>query len=1004
MKTDLFDLLGAAGSPVEEALAAISRADASRLRVLVEADDFETAKRAAETFEQMLPSELFRSTSTGISSEELREVIDYYLAHGGGLIGETDRAALLEGRFSEVAEKAVLQWLSPVSGGVPAEKDPFGLLARRFGEIPFSQFGFVPENGMLTARVEGKVFIFLAPVLREDLGLSELIPLVGKISAAEIPGARVHVSGVPLHTAIAAENSRRELNLLSAIGTGGIVLLIALLFRSLRFLVPVVLSIGAGMLGGAAATVLIFPEPHVLTFVFGTTLIGLAADYSFHFYLRGNASIAKPLLMAYLTTILSFSALLLSTFPVLRQMAVFSIVGLSFVLAFVLLFDEKLLHSARLPSSIGAAENFSRKLSAACRALLRRGGPIFAVAVAVGVFVVDAEDDARALYRPSEELAARDRFFMRVAGVSADSAFLVVPGKDAEDVLRREEEIAPEGMCLSAFFPSRARQRENAALVRALFEKEDLAGTLGFTKKFVFAETPPATPDNAPEALRRLSSSFYFQTPSGAFSVVPVARDFPAPAGTFVLTPGDAVSELLESFRNQTIRLFGAAFAALFVALFVVYRRRAFLLLFAPVAAIATVIAVLGYLGVPLSFFHFLSFFLIIGFTLDYSIFRMEGKGRELPVLLSCFTSALSFGLLAFTDFALTRAMGAAIGLGLVFAYFYATIFSEPLRIPENERRRESGALRKEWFEQREQSAGALRLAALWAIYRFCPLVVFRISLFLVSFGIFLFAGTARAASREYLRVLNRAQERRGLPRARFSAFAHMRAFVFSLFDKIDAATLRRQKLRFIVEEDAGFAALRENIAAGEGAFFLCSHIGNIEILQSLYRARTDLAPRVMHAFQDTAQSSVFLEFYRKHCRPENVFIHPTRGIDVGTASEMQDAIARGELVMMAADRISPGTPERNVPATLLDEKILLPKGVFVFARLMACPVFFVACVKTAAREYTFFAEEAPAKDVPAAYAAFLEKLILKCPTEFFHFCRYFRGNAALDGAARQNC
>ena len=47
MKTDLFDLLGAAGSPVEEALAAISRADASRLRVLVEADDFETAKRAA---------------------------------------------------------------------------------------------------------------------------------------------------------------------------------------------------------------------------------------------------------------------------------------------------------------------------------------------------------------------------------------------------------------------------------------------------------------------------------------------------------------------------------------------------------------------------------------------------------------------------------------------------------------------------------------------------------------------------------------------------------------------------------------------------------------------------------------------------------------------------------------------------------------------------------------------------------------------------------------------
>lgn len=986
IRTDLFGLLGKTGTTEEEALVSLSRASSSRFQVLIEADDPATAKRGAEAFLRALPEEYFRAGGNAFSAVDVRELLDYYIAHGSGLLSDEDREALLAGRFSEIEERAIMHWLSPVAGGVPASRDPFGLLSRFLMSLPrAARYDFVPEDGVLTAQRGGKSFVFLSPELKPNLGLNELIAATEKIDAIEIPGVRVHASGIPFHSAATASASRTELNVLTVVGAGTILALLWVLFRSLRFLIPVSASIAAGVLGGTAATVLLFPQPHVMTFVFGTTLVGLAVDYSFHFYLRKNSDIRKPLTMAFLTTAISFSVLGLSSFPVLRQMAVFSIVGLLFVLGFVLLFAEKLLGKTKLPERISVAENFARSFSSLCRRTLTRGAPVVAAIVVAGMFFVSLKDDARDLYRPSAELAERDRFFMETAGISGDSAFCIVPGKNREDVLRLEENANLPGVRLSAFLPSEERQRENAALVRELFARGNLEKMLGLSKKFEFSGTPAATLENAPGALKSLSESLFFHTQNGDFSVVLVSADFSAPAGTFVVCPSKEISSLLGTYREQTYALLATAFAALFAVLIFVYRARAFRLLFAPVAAIATVSAVLGFCGVPLSFFHFLSFFLIIGFSLDYGIFRMEGGKRELPVALSCATSVLSFGLLAFTSFALTRSMGIALGLGLAFAYFYSSLLSE------NKKRTEIS--QREWYEQKEQCAGRFRLALLWGIYRFCPLFVFKISLALVGFGIFLAARPAREASRTYRKILNTARERRGLPPAKFSSLAHLMAFTFSVFDKFDAAALRKNPLRFRIEENADFREMRENTRNGNGMFFLCSHIGNIELLQRIQRERSDFTPRVMHAFQDFEQNGIFLEFFRRHCRAENLVLHSSRDIDIGTAAEMQDALARGELVMMAADRVSAGTPTRNIDVAFLDEKIPFPRGVFTFARLMERPVFFVACVKTAPATYTLFVKKAPAENVPAAYAAFLEKTVLRFPLSFFHFYDYFRKN-----------
>lgn len=251
-------------------------------------------------------------------------------------------------------------------------------------------------------------------------------------------------------------------------------------------------------------------------------------------------------------------------------------------------------------------------------------------------------------------------------------------------------------------------------------------------------------------------------------------------------------------------------------------------------------------------------------------------------------------------------------------------------------------------------------------------------------------AGPAREASRAYRVVLKAAQKRRGRPITPLSGRAHVLAYVTALFDKVDAAALRKQKLCLEIDQKGDFNQLLAEIKAHHGVFFLCSHVGSIEILQSLYTQVSPFPPRVMHAFQDTAQSRIFFDFYRAHCHDPRVFIHPTDAVDVATAAEMKQFLDKGELVMMAADRISKNAPGRQVTVRMLDRRVPLPHGVFTFARLMESPVFFIACVKTAPDTYTLFTRRAPEVGVAQAYADFLEALILAYPAAFFQFYDYF--------------
>jgi len=163
---------------------------------------------------------------------------------------------------------------------------------------------------------------------------------------AVVPGVRILRAGVPLHAEAAAVRASWEMN---TIGWGSLLAVIALMwlaFRSARPVLLVSLSLLIGTAAAVAVTVLVFGKIHLLTLVFGASLVGVAEDYGIHYFAcrQGRGDLSPHALMRYLlpglvlaliTSVLAYLALGIAPFPGLRQMAVFSAVGLAAAFATV---------------------------------------------------------------------------------------------------------------------------------------------------------------------------------------------------------------------------------------------------------------------------------------------------------------------------------------------------------------------------------------------------------------------------------------------------------------------------------------------------------------------------------------------------------------------------------------------------------------------------------------------------------------------------------------------
>jgi predicted exporter len=152
------------------------------------------------------------------------------------------------------------------------------------------------------------------------------------------PAARLLMTGPGVFTVTSRDTIKGQVTRLSIISLVLIATLLLLVYRSFSALALGLLPVVSGALAGIAAVSLGFGVVHGITLGFGTALIGEAVDYSIYLFVQSEQGGSDQqswikrfwptIRLGVLTSIFGFASLLLSGFPGLAQLGLYSIAGL----------------------------------------------------------------------------------------------------------------------------------------------------------------------------------------------------------------------------------------------------------------------------------------------------------------------------------------------------------------------------------------------------------------------------------------------------------------------------------------------------------------------------------------------------------------------------------------------------------------------------------------------------------------------------------------------------
>ena len=734
LRTDLLALLPREDQDrtLQRANDAVSRALARRVVVLVGHPSAQEARDASLQFaKDMIATGLTDPATNGFDGEQLKRLGALYFPYRRSFLAEADRALLAAGRGEEVATKALAQafGVGGIADGTLLRADPFLLLPSFFADLPLPLSRLRMVDGVLTVTDGNMTWVLVMTVLRgEPFSLNVQEQLLGAFASSSTalqklhPGLQIKRLGAVFFAEAGSRTATNEASVLSTASLAGTILLIVVVFRRLRPLLLNLLVVGVGITTALAGSIVVFGELHVAALLFGTSLIGVSVDYGLYY----TSSVFDPaggtprerlhrimpgIVLGLLTTLLGYGALALAPFPGLRQIAVFSIIGLLAAFATVALWLPAL-DTNRPARHVGGLLNGASSMYffweapgwRRARTLLLFAAVIIAIA---GLLRFETNNDIRRMQALSQELLHDQDEIQRLIGTTTATQFLLVEGSTDEEALRREETIAPilarlrtEGVLSgaqmpAAFVPSAERQRENQALVRKQLEEPLLArqrSALGIEPETTDANAPNLNPLTLSEALAAravpllqdliLAPGLHVVALQGLTQPDAVRAAFAEVAGVRLVDPTADLSALLGKYQQRALLLTGLSAVLMFVALAMRYGWKGAGWVMAP-SAIAILLAplVLMIAGQVFTFFHAMAIVLLLSVTSDYAIFCAESPTDRRPVTLlavwmAALTTLLSFGLLAVSSAPAVHNFGSTMLIGILLALFTAPLAS----------------------------------------------------------------------------------------------------------------------------------------------------------------------------------------------------------------------------------------------------------------------------------------------------------------------------------------
>ena len=704
-------------SKSDNLLVDLSSRFSAKINIIVESNDFEKAEEVSKTIYAKIDKTKMKSSDANIT-----EIIEEYEKYHNNLLSNQTRKYLINKQYDKVEENAYEALYNPVIPPVGSiEDDPFLLLTdfvMNLNENSQAPSSFTP------IQQNDKFYSLVMLDVDKELALSptvlnkEVKKLVDIQKEFSKNGTKVYLTGAPIHSYFASSHSIFEINLICILSTLFVIGLVFWYFGSLSPLIPIGLSIGLGIYAGYCMTALVFRNIHILTFVFSTTLIGVCVDYSLHYFValkEGKTGIEvikdifKSLTVSLITTVSAFLILLFADFTLLRQISIFTITGLVTVYGIVVLWYPLLEkiglgykpdcrvgktqcpHKADKDAFVGLAmpDNNSNEKHAFLHLGIFASKPrltaqllscLIAILLIIGLFHTHFDDNIKNMYTPPKTLLNAEKLFTEIAGTSADTSIFVVKGNNLEELLQKEEEIADklngiEYQALSKYVPSEKRQKSNQILRKELYRTKlnDFAIFLPVQKRSQLIS------QNYGNNFLSASNDFEFMKKNFLIdknTSIMVVSGYNGEKidGVRIINFQKDISAQIKHCRRVCLGLLIPIFGLLYLLLAKIYDKKSGLKILLPsICAVILLFGFLGLFGCSINLFHLLAIFLIIGFGLDYSVFRFTNPEKAGDsVFLSCITTVFSFALLAFAGFKLISSLGTVLSLGLLSSYIFS--------------------------------------------------------------------------------------------------------------------------------------------------------------------------------------------------------------------------------------------------------------------------------------------------------------------------------------------
>ena len=718
VETDLYSVLPDSNElkTVSEAEKALSARSMRNLTILLGHEDFELARGAAAALENRFADDgSFAETRLWVGDSAMQEMRDFYFEYRNVLQGEATRDLLKREDGAAVLKDAALQ---KVYGAFSladlsrVEEDPFLLGAESFESFtlasPLMSGRFTLRDGVLAAEDSSVTYVMWSASLSSATSaLASAGHVLERLDATldslrhAYAGLRVEKSGVPFHSYESSRNAQSEVAWISGISLALILLLLLWVFRTSTPILVTLAAIGVAVCAALSGTWAVFGSIHIFTFVFGTSVIGVSIDYAIHFFTERH-HIFKGLLLGFMTTELSYAALTFADFPLLRQMAVFSIVGLASAFSTIVLLLPNLPiaePSERLPTRFPSV--FLSVYDRMSPAKVRMALLLFTLSLVPGVLLLDVHTDMRSLYAMGESLKRSEALNARLNNLGISANYFIVEGGSEQELLENEEALSlllksavrdsqmTGFLSTSTYIPSVKTQNETFDGVRTLRGTAALAELLAsldvssdslFMRSLADAPRYLTPSSTVPASFRSILDMIWIGEVNGRYysAVFPlhVAPHFDiggfadALPHVYAVNKMDNVNETLTGLSRVALLLVAVAYAVVLAILVLVYGpRQALRVIRAPVISCFFIAAVFGYLGIPFNFFAIVGVILTLGIGIDYALFFKEGSSRNrvtaLAVMLSAATTLISFGSLSFSSFVPVSTFGLSVLLGI---------------------------------------------------------------------------------------------------------------------------------------------------------------------------------------------------------------------------------------------------------------------------------------------------------------------------------------------------